>query len=277
MIRKICAVLCGILAGFLLLNSITSGLELRFAQEVREQPWGMLIWGDHWFLRALTSVICTAWAGFIAGLIGRRRGSILALIAAFPGWLLWTASLYVSFTGQIPFLPGTEYYHISLGYKIFSVIVVIVTFPIAWFAGRLGEEMVEGMLADHFDSRPRTLLGLKWFHYLWTPIIIHLAVMQTSYAVPYIFPWFKAAFKAQFSILAWFIPGVVTAILFGTLFLIWNGLSKAYLILAGFQKVDSKKKAFLHLLLYSIVLPGIGAFLEYGVEFTHFKITQWLS
>lgn len=135
MLRKFLAILCGFIASLFLLLSITYGLQYRFPEEAATP----FTWGEHWFLRALVSAICAAWAGFITGLIARKRGGILACITIFPSWLAWLAFFSVALLGYIPFGDYTEV-HISVGNKVFSGILVFLLFPIAFYFGRFGEE-----------------------------------------------------------------------------------------------------------------------------------------
>jgi hypothetical protein len=48
---------------------------------------------------------------------------------------------------------------------------------LACYGGSAGEEEGKAM-AEHFDSRRFTLLGIKWYHYLWLPILIQLQLTQ---------------------------------------------------------------------------------------------------
>ena len=89
MVRKFFAIISGILAGGLLSSAISAGLKFRFPYEFASYDWGILIWGEHWFLRALVSLICVAWAGFMAGLVGRDKGRILAIFAVLPSWIFF--------------------------------------------------------------------------------------------------------------------------------------------------------------------------------------------
>jgi hypothetical protein len=140
------------------------------------------------------------------------------------------------------------------------------------FKIKIGKEF-----AEHFDSRRYTLLGIKWYHYIWIPIVLHLILLQGSYAGLYFLTWLKVLWKAGFSIFQWIIPGIFTFALWGTLYLMGIGIYKAYLILAGLESVPSKGKAFIKVLQYAIGFPLIAAALQYLIEYLHYIIGKWMS
>lgn len=273
--RKIFAFICGMLAGLLLSSSLTSGLHYRFQSEISLTPWGILFWGEHWFIRAVASCICAAWAGFIAGTISRSKGNIVGMLAVFPSWIVWTIALYAGIVGHIPFV-GPEIY-ISIGNKLFTFIVLIVLFPIAWFSGLAGEETGKEY-AEHFDSRPHTLLGIKWYHYLWIPIILNLIVMQGGYAGLYFLTWVKASYKVgPFNTLGMLITAIPTILIFLTLWLMYTGVVRSYKILAGFENVESKWRAFMLILKYAIGFQLLAALAESGIEMAHYYLAKALT
>jgi len=275
MIRKIFAIISGVLAGGLLSSAISAGVKFRFPEEFESLDWGVLIWGEHWFLRALVSLICTAWAGFVAGVIGREKGKILAIIAVLPGWILWACTEYIALTGHFPLFSVGDVY-VSIGNKLSMGFIIIAMFPVAWIAGSEGE-IIGQEFSTHFDSRKYTLLGIKWYHYFWIPIVLQLILVEGSYAGLYFLTWLKALWKAGFSIFNWIIPGIFTLALWGTLYLMGIGMMKAYLILAGFEEIPSKGKAFIKVVKYAIGFQVIAAALQSLIQYLHFLIGKWLS
>lgn len=281
MIRKIFAIFCGIIAGLLFSMAITSGLQYRFPDDFKNQEWGIFFWGEHWFLRVLTSIISAAWAGFIAGLIGRDRGKILGIGTIFPSWVLWLIVAYTAYTGHVPFLAVDDPLYISLGNKIATAIVLLAIGPIAWFAGQEGE-IVGQQYASHFDGRPLTLLGIRWYHHLWLPFILYLIIMQGAYVGFYFLSWFKILWKTQadagvFSFLPNLIPTVFTFALLGTLLIMWNGLRNAYFILAGFDPITSLSNRTVQVTKYLLGYQLIAVIIQSTIEYIHFFLSKWLN
>ena len=275
MIRKLFAIISGLLAGGLLSSAISTGLRYRFPDEFESFDWGMLIWGEHWFLRTLVSLVCAAWAGYIAGVIGREKGKELAIIAVLPSWAFWAYTEYMALTGHFPLFDVGDFY-VSIGNKLAMGFIIIAMFPVAWIAGSQGE-IIGQEFSTHFDSRKYTLLGIKWYHYIWIPIVLQLILLQGSYAGLYFLTWLKALWKAGFSIFHWIIPGIFTLALWGTLYLMGIGIMKTYLILAGFEEVPSKGKAFIKVLQYAIGFQIVAGALQYLIEYLHFLIGKWLT
>ena len=275
MIRKILAVLSGSIAGSLLSMAICAGLRYRFPDEFKSLDWGILLWGEHWFLRAVVSLMCAAWAGFIAGIIGRERGSILAIVAVLPSWIIWVIAEYAALTGTLPFFDIGEFY-VSLGNKISMGVIILAMLPIAWNSGTQGQ-IIGQDYADYFDSRRHTLLGIKWYHYIWLPILMYLIVMQGSYIGLYFLLWMKALWKSGFNMLASIIPTIFTLMLYGTLYLMGIGVKKTYLILAGFDEVVSRGTATKQVLRYAIGYQIIAVALQSLIEYIHFLIGKWFS
>lgn len=277
--RKLLAIVSGIVAGYLLSSSMTAGLRFRFPDEFAANEWGVLLWGEHWFIRFLVSSICAAWAGFIAGLIGRDKGKLLGILAVTPGWLIWVIAIHVSLTGHLPFIESALIYsYASLGNKISMATIILAMFPIAWVAGQYGE-MLGQENAKHFDSRCHTLLGIKWYHYFWLSIVIHLIVMQGSYVGLYFLEWLKVLWKTDFifSFFAYIIPGIFTVMLYGTLYIMWLGISKTYLILAGFENVSLDESTTLKILKYALGFPIMATILQSIIQFIHYSIAKWVS
>ncbi|MDD1778465.1 MAG: hypothetical protein LUQ65_09890 [Candidatus Helarchaeota archaeon] len=275
MIRKIFAVITGIIAGALLSMAIGAGLQHRFPDEFKSFSWGVFLWGDHWFLRALASMISSAWAGFITGLIGRERGKILAIVAVFPSWILWVIAEYAALTGHFPLFDIDDFY-VSLGNKISMGLIILAIFPVAWNSGAQGE-IIGREYSTFFDSRKHTLLGIKWYHYTWLPIVLYLIVLQGAFAGLYFLTWLKALWKSGFSLLGSIIPSIFTFMIFGTLYLMALGVQKTYLILAGFEEIASKGRAVVKVLQYAIGFQIIAAILQSVIEYIHYSIAKWIS
>ena len=274
MIRKIFAIFTGVIAGALLSMAIGAGLLHRFPDEFKSSSWGVL-WGEHWFLRALASLISSACAGFITGVIGREKGKTLAIIAVLPSWVLWVIVEYTALTGHFPLFTTDDIY-VSLGNKIFTGFIILALFPVAWYSGSQGEIMGQ-KYSTFFDSRKHTLLGIKWYHYTWLPIVLYLIVLQGSFAGLYFLTWLKALWKFGFSFFGSIIPTIFTAMICGTLYLMAIGVQRTYLILAGFEEVTSKGSAAVKVIQYAVGFQILAGILQIVIEYVHYSIAKWLS
>jgi len=275
MIRKIFAVITGIMVGSLLSMAIGGGLQRRFPDEFKSFSWGILLWGEHWFLRALASLLSSACAGFITGVIGREKGNFLAIIVVLPSWIIWVLFEYSALSGHFPLLNLGDFY-VSLGNKIFMGLIILAMLPVAWYSGSQGETIGQKNSA-YFDSRKHTLLGIKWYHYTWLPIVLYFIVMQGSFAGLYFLTWVKALWKSGFSFFGSIIPTVFTFMIYGTFFLMAIGVQKTYLILAGFEEVTSKGRAAVKVIQYAIGFQIMAGILQGVIEYIHYSIAKWLS
>lgn len=269
MIRKFFATIVGIIAGALLSMAIGAGLKHRFPDEFALDTWDIL-WGEHWFLRALASMISSACAGYIVGIIAREKGKILAVIAVLPSWILWISIEYAAL-----FRANNDVY-VSLGNKIFIGFIILAMLPIAWKSGKQGE-IVGQKYASFYDSRKHSLLGIKWYHYLWFPFVLYLIVLQGSFSGFYFLTWLKALWQSGFSFFGSIIPAIFTILIYGTLWFMAIGVYMAYLILAGFINIDSKGIAALTVTKYAIGFQIIAGVLQFVIEYIHYSLAKWLS
>jgi len=275
MIRKIFAIISGALAGWLLSMAIGAGLQHRFPDEFKSFNWGVLLWGEHWFLRALVSLISSAWAGFITGVIARQKGKTFAIIEVLPSWIIWVTAEYTAMTGYFPLFNIGDFY-VSLGNKISMGFIILAMLPVAWYAGAQGE-IIGQKYSTFFDSRKHTLLGIKCYHYFWFPIVLYLIVLQGAFAGLYFLTWLKALWKSGFSFFGSIIPTIFTLMIFGTLYIMAIGVQKTYLILAGFEEVASKGRAAVKVIQYAIGFQIIAVILQFAIEYIHYLIAKWLS
>lgn len=229
-VRGGAAIIVGILAGVLLVSSFEAGVGL--ALEGASRPdWDLLQWGRHWVWRTVASAVATALAGFLAGMVARHRGALHAAISAGPAALYWAAVAWIGWSGHVPF--STLDAEIPLGYRIVAVLLAFGTIPLAGVAGSSGAPYGRAN-AQHLDSRRGTLLGIRWYHYLWLPILLHFMVLSASYGAVYGFGWIVTAWKGAMSFWV-IIPTLFAMALFWTLQLLGLGALGTYEALAGFE------------------------------------------
>jgi len=110
-------------------------------------------------------------------------------------------------------------------------------------------------------------------------MIIYLIIMQGSYSGLYFLTWIKALRKLVVDpfFLGAIIPTVFTFALYGTIFLMAKGVHRAYMILAGFENITSKRKMAIKVLKYAVGYQAIAMVLQIGIEYVHYTLGKWLS
>ena len=98
--RYVFGFVVGLIAGALLIGSIQVGVGWA-TDGHNPEDWDVLQWGDHWMWRALSSCAATAAAGFLAGMISRRRGSAIAVAATIPTALYWATTAWTGWSRKI--------------------------------------------------------------------------------------------------------------------------------------------------------------------------------
>jgi hypothetical protein len=221
-------------------------------------------WGEHWALRVVASWAAAIGAGYLAGLAARRRGRIIALISALPVTLCWLVMTIFVWRDQWFFFPKDTEIQVSIGNKLAASLLVLTILPFTAWAGSLGEQ--DGQThGTHFDARRFSLLGIKWYHYLWLPFVVYLWLVQASWAVFFGFEWLKASWKSSFS-LSSFVPVAFTFMIWSTLALMWKGAAKAYVVLSGLELLPTARERA-----YSVLRNGVGllilaALLQFGIQ-----------
>lgn len=232
-VRGAGAVIAGVGAGFLLLSSLEVGIGWALEGHY-PGDWNLTEWGNHWVWRAVASVTATYLAGFLVGIIARKHGKSLAVIAALPSALFWLFIAYTAWTQEIPF--GGAVKQIPLGYRIIATVLVLATLPIAATGGELGTPYGRAN-AEHFDSRRGALLGVRWYHFLWIPFLAHLMVLTGAFGAAYGSQWLVAAWKSGMSFFS-VVPTFCYVGIVMTLVWLGTGAMKTYEALAGFEGDD---------------------------------------
>lgn len=201
--------------------------------------WTPFWWNEHWALRVLASAAASFGAGFIAGTVSRRYGRLAGALATAPTAFMWAAVAYFWWFRQ----PGladldTLVIEASIGNKLAATLLALSTIPVAVYGGGEGEK-IGAEYGVHFDSRRFSLLGIRWFHYLWLPAFLHLLVMNVAFVGYYGLMWAKLAWQGAWDGgLEHLIPLIFTAAVYGTFWLIATGAARAYRVLAGFDSID---------------------------------------
>ena len=273
--RAVAAVVCGIVVGMLVSGALANGCSFYFPEERRAGTTWLFLWGEHWAIRVLASWASAYGAGFIAGMVARQRGRGWAGIAAVPSTVCWLAIAFIGWTQKVPFFTGQYDVETSIGNKVAASLLVFTIIPIACYGGLAGEEQGNS-LGEHFDSRRFTLLGVKWYHYLWLPILIQLLLTQGSWAFLYGFEWLRNTWRAGLSLLS-VVPWIFTILIWATLSLMVTGAAKCYGVLSGLEGAPSAGSRAVQVLKYGFGFPLLSAILQTLVGLAQFGLLKLLG
>lgn len=256
-----------------MVSSLSDGFWQHFREQ--EEAWGLFFWGEHWALRLAGSLMATSGGAIIAGAIARQRSMLCAALSATPAALAWTYMAIAGWTSSMPFVPSIPRVDISLGNCITATVLTFATVPLAGWAGGVGGELVEPV-AKHFDTRPSSLFGIKWFHFLWLPVLLHLVLLQFGAAGLYTFVWIKEAWKSSDSIFG-LVPTLFGLALWGTFSLMFTGLGRAYLVLSGLEPVEGFAARAVAVLKNGFGMPALAGVLQFAIYMLHYGITRLFS
>jgi hypothetical protein len=269
-LRFLGAIVFGTTIGLFVAAALEVGLRYHYPEEQESTPWGLLFWGEHWALRVAASSVATIVAGYTTGLVARKHGKILAVISSLPSALFWLALTIGSWNGSFPYLKNALPFHVSIGNKLAASLVVVTMLPLAAWAGGLGEH--EGQVrGPSFDSRRYSLLGIKWYHYFWLPLLAYLWLIQASWAVFDGLGWLAKSWKSGIGIIS-IVPGAFAFMIFGTIYIMSNGATKAYAVLSGIQAIPGAGKRALLVLKYGLGSLALAAILQTGIALLDFGL-----
>lgn len=137
-------------------NSVTNGIRavlLKFL-EVPTDYIGFAQWGDTFFLRILASIVGTATGAFVIGTFLKNKAKLAAIIATLPTVIFWLVVLMLNIT------KGNSSENIK-AMLLLPGILAILSPVVGFFSAGWGQK--------HFNDfqRPRSILNIKWFSWLW--------------------------------------------------------------------------------------------------------------
>src|SRR5437667_4780113 len=100
-LRGPCGTCLGIVVGLLVSDALQTGAAYAFPEEQARDTWQRFLWGEHYGLRVLSSLVATAAGGSVAGLVARRRGFLVGALAAVPTVFIWSFLAYARWKGTV--------------------------------------------------------------------------------------------------------------------------------------------------------------------------------
>jgi hypothetical protein len=275
LLRIVGAGLFGVLAGAVAVAAIQVGVAYDYRAENPRETWGGLLWGSHHLIRIVASVLANSLASFLAGVTARSWGSVAAMVAALPAFLAWSWCAVALWTGKFSIFGSTMPVQASNADRATAVFLALVSLPLSFALGRMGGRI--GLKwGDHFDSRPASILGIRWYHYLWLPLPVYILIVSNAWAAFYFLSLQAAAWGANKSFWA-LIHGLLSLGLIVSFTMTYHGLSTAYRTLAGLRPSEKPTKEIAK---YGCGIPVLGCLIQVGVNLLHIgveRIIAWLS
>jgi hypothetical protein len=283
-LRGACGACLGIVVGLTVSDALQSGAAYAFPEE----QWGGLgqrfLWGEHYGLRVLSSLLATAAGAWIAGLVGRRNGFLVGAISAVPTACVWAFLAYARWEGTLT-ISGTEYEAAaSVGQRWAAVLLTVASVPVAGVVGRMGATLGK-KAADVFDRHRHALLGLKWYHWLWGLFLVNFMIVQVGWIVAYACRcrWFipqillgsdALIYEHKLNVPTLLVIVFLVAIL-GTLILTVKSLGRVYRVLAGFEVAESSVGRTV--LKYGVGVPLLALIFLEALVAAHFGLGRLLQ
>lgn len=253
--------LFGALIGILISGSIQNGAGFVFYNE--SEGWKISFWGNHHFLRIIASLIGTALGGLAAGCIAKVNGQIWGLVSALPTALFWI------FVGGYGYAYMTNVV-MTTWYWIIVVVLTVVSPVIGYHWGTIGEEIRRDN-AETFDSRKYTILGVKWFNWIWLFFIIWWIGAFGTYSI-YQGIWLIFGVKKSF---LWknIVGKIVGLLIYAGLYYLFKGAyNTLYLLSLGHREGLTKRQISTKILGWTLGIWLIVGLIQYLANVIMFKL-----
>lgn len=241
--RSIGGALLGLGLAIYVSQAFHAGLSFCFAAgKGGEGDWGAFFWNGHWGWRIVTSLVATSAGATVAALIGRRRGEAIGGVVGLLPSLVWAIVAYLSLTDQVmtndfqwDLLDGTALLaHEQLGNRVAAVILAVGSVTCGFVAGK-AVTPISLRLARHFDARRHSLLGIKWYHFLWIPVPGYFSLMALAYSGPFLVDFLVKNWTWGLSPMV-LIPTIFLVAWYWSASLVATGMGKGYLLMAGLSE-----------------------------------------
>jgi len=242
--RKIGGAFFGFFLGGIITNSIWSGATFIFSNEAEE--WGLGFWGEHYLTRILGGLIGVGIGSFVAGCIAKKHGARWGVISALPRIGIWVFVAIFGIHGAIQgyIIPLTIWPWVTI-----SVLIGLIPF-VAYYTGKIGQQ-ARVKNSEFFENRRSTLLGIKWYHWLWLFVPIHITGLLAIYSIYQMIMYLLLVFRS----FLWFliIGSWVEVLIGGGLYLLGRGMYETYSLLAlGHQRGLTNRKIAKYIALWLI-------------------------
>ena len=264
--RIISGILLGVLVGALLNGTIDRGFYIQYFPIHKE--WDSFSW-NNWFVRSFGCIISSIGGAFISGLIARKKGKVVGLLSTIPSIFFWFYYLYGQLQGNLNLGFTTIDITSNSTSMIMPFVLILLNLIGGYLGGQSGEESsnVYNLL---FDKKKYSLLGIKWYHYLWFPFFTYFVLTQ-SFAVlffmidKFLFFWTSSARGMKF-----LIPSILGVIISISIVFYYTSLIISYKILSGITAIDYNKNKFQNYFKPFFAFPVLAIVVQYGVYYLEY-------
>jgi hypothetical protein len=176
LIKQIGGALFGMCLSIVIAGSIEAGATYFFPEEANE--WGLAFWGSHHILRIIASLIGTLLGGFAAGCIAKLHGRMWGLLSALPTSLFWLFDCFM----LVKTLSGDNLIQVTLGNWVVVFVLTLMSPIVGYCSGSIGG-IIRVDNPQIFESRSGTILGVKWYQWIWLAFSIHWVGLLTTFSI----------------------------------------------------------------------------------------------
>lgn len=258
--RLIFGALIGILFGAYVYAAIDRGVYLYFAP--KDSLWNNIFWDD-WLLRIIAIIISSGVGSIAAGIIARYKGKIVGVISVIPSVLVWLLILYFLLNDEL----GLTIFKVNVIPESTSTLLILLSILIniivGYFGGGFGEKLSSN-LHSNYDNRKYSLLGIKWYNFLWYPIVMYFILIEGFYIASYAYETIKILFSLpEYNFSSILINLLSIPALIG-LFLIYLSVVGSYQILTDSSEfVSTRKGKVILTCILIIIVPSVSFGLTY--------------
>ena len=126
----------------------------------------MGFWGDTFYSRIIVSLIGTFIGGVIIGShIDEKLVKLMSFVYSVPIILFWISLGYIFFSEKF-LITELSFSH---KYFIIPLVLVFLTWPIAYFGAGIGNGIIKGERVTNLKG----LFNIEWYHWLWiVPLLL---------------------------------------------------------------------------------------------------------
>jgi hypothetical protein len=166
--------LVGIVINIFLTASAVFAFESIFPENDLVQ-WGVLLWGEHWFLRLVVSLTATSIAGFVVGMSLPEYSKFASTFAAAPITFIGLFGLYTIILADVA--------PITLGSWITILGISLLSIPSSRIGARFGNS-ARNENKEIFNVKGR-IFGIHWVHILWIWLPVFLIYADMWFTIYY--------------------------------------------------------------------------------------------
>jgi hypothetical protein len=117
--------------------------------------------------------------GFAAGCISKLRGRMWGLVSALPTSLFW---LFIGCFVLVKISSGDNLIQVTFGNWVVVFILALLSPIVGYYSGSIGG-FVRIDNPQIFESRSGTILGVKWYQWIWLVFLVYWVGLLTTFSI----------------------------------------------------------------------------------------------